>query len=448
MTAAENRHHINLVCVGVPDVLKGAPLPVEIISQTGTRTDALLTLGDDRPTAVAVPGPGKYFVRTELPTGGWIAHSVIVPEPTQTGAETIPTATLDLSSHPPVPARWVQSFTNEVLGRQLELDPIGVLKGRFLATTRALNYAAPQQLPEIGLESLTPIAIDLRGGEFEQWAAAASAGCDLLRIKPYGVSWSIPGLPEHVMMQPAPSWVGGNPRDWRALLLSIELPATREAARRVLVVWPWFAATQSLLLLPDTPPDTDPDRPPLLAVSDTGNPTVNALFSYVRGGALESARLAAPALTAQAEQFLGQGTVSSPVLGCIAAYTLLKIGRLEHQDWIANLANWFPHIPDGAIAYGWVLLRAGKADEARQFFHKALERGIPMYTLGVRLLRDGLNFVRDLYPKDSQVQEDAARASRLVLVANFDSETTCLRLGDLVDVDFSQPVPGAAGPPL
>jgi hypothetical protein len=61
-----------------------------------------------------------------------------------------------------------------------------------------------------------------------------------------------------------------------------------------------------------------------------------------------------------------------------------------------------------------------------------------MYSEGVRLMRDGLNFLRGLYPENSDVQADAARANRISASANLDSELTCLRLGVGLAVEFKE----------
>jgi hypothetical protein len=52
-----------------------------------------------------------------------------------------------------------------------------------------------------------------------------------------------------------------------------------------------------------------------------------------------------------------------------------------------------------------------------------------MFSEGVRLLREGLNFLSGLYPEDAELQAAASRAYRIAAAANLDSELTALRLG-------------------
>ncbi len=84
----------------------------------------------------------------------------------------------------------------------------------------------------------------------------------------------------------------------------------------------------------------------------------------------------------------------------IGGYFLLRVGSTKRLgDWIQNLDNRFPWLPDGAIIHAWQLIREIKLDkkrpsilltEARLRLLEAVRRGFPLYTEGLRLLRDGL----------------------------------------------------------
>ena len=60
-----------------------------------------------------------------------------------------------------------------------------------------------------------------------------------------------------------------------------------------------------------------------------------------------------------------------------------------------------------------------------------------MYSEGVRLLRDGLNFVAGLFPDDPDVKAGAALANTLASVAILESQLTCLRIGKRLRVVWS-----------
>ena len=211
---------------------------------------------------------------------------------------------------------------------------------------------------------------------------------------------------------------------WRPALVRVT-----DLSERALVVTPPAYAASSLTLLPDPETGLDPQAPPLLAVWESGHKTADALFAYVQRGALDLAREAAPALIEQAESLLVDKG-ANPIHATIAAYTLLTIGDTAHGSWMANLASLFPFLPDGAIIYGWHLIHTGQAEQAPAQFHAALSRGLPIYTAGVRLLRDGLNFVAGIHRDDAQLRADADLAYQIAAAANLDSELTCLRLGE------------------
>ncbi|MDQ2996976.1 MAG: hypothetical protein M3R61_07980 [Chloroflexota bacterium] len=221
----------------------------------------------------------------------------------------------------------------------------------------------------------------------------------------------------------------GSP-DKYPLFVRVAWPSSRgdEAASAALVLWPASLSGQPLNLLPDSDPGINTDAPLLLASVKSGDNAVDALLGYIHSGALTAAQQMAPAMITRAENFL-YAKQSQPLYAIIAAYALLKVGSANRLNWIANLADWFPLLTDGAIIYGWYLIRNGEAEQARRYFRQALEHGLPMYTEGIRLLRDGLRFVSGLYPDDIDLQHDAALAYRIATAANFESVLTCLRLG-------------------
>lgn len=67
----------------------------------------------------------------------------------------------------------------------------------------------------------------------------------------------------------------------------------------------------------------------------------------------------------------------------------------EWIEWTRNLMNWFPSLPDGAILHGWFQLKLlHDAEQARICFGKAMSRGVPVFTEGLRMLSEGLTQLR------------------------------------------------------
>ena len=79
-----------------------------------------------------------------------------------------------------------------------------------------------------------------------------------------------------------------------------------------------------------------------------------------------------------------------------AAAALIAIACGDPRDfripdnWLTNLAGWFPDLPDGPVILGRRLWMMGEREAARGHFRKALERGIPAFSLSVDWLAEGL----------------------------------------------------------
>lgn len=107
-------------------------------------------------------------------------------------------------------------------------------------------------------------------------------------------------------------------------------------------------------------------------------------------------------------------------------------GRRE-QGWLHNLSTRFTWLPDGPIALGWRVLRdaEGHAESwahARHLFLQAVGRGIPYYTVGLRLLVDGLTLLSMRNPDDDEIQRLLSEVTALDLVCLRTEPFTSLRL--------------------
>jgi len=94
----------------------------------------------------------------------------------------------------------------------------------------------------------------------------------------------------------------------------------------------------------------------------------------------------------------------NPLAAAAGAYVLLGNPMSERpkywHDWVRNLMNRFPWLPDGAILYGRLLLEQGRDQDnlkqAHDCFMEGFRRGLPFFSKGVSYLLDGLNrFVND-----------------------------------------------------
>lgn len=116
-----------------------------------------------------------------------------------------------------------------------------------------------------------------------------------------------------------------------------------------------------------------------------------------------------------------------PSSAAIAGYYLLKAGQLKRlDDWTQNLANFFPWMPDGAVIYAWHLMRQDKPNlgQALERLLQAEQRGLPMFTQGLRLLFDGLEFFAQKSPSDTAITQARDRVQRYARAANWQALTT------------------------
>lgn len=111
------------------------------------------------------------------------------------------------------------------------------------------------------------------------------------------------------------------------------------------------------------------------------------IMSYLARGAMEEVTSLADAWQT-ADQML-QDKYQDPVGAVAGAYVLLKLRRLDQRrDWMENLATSFSHLADTAIVSAAFLLQDEVPDELliRDRIKQALENGLPVFTLGAKLL--------------------------------------------------------------
>jgi len=95
-----------------------------------------------------------------------------------------------------------------------------------------------------------------------------------------------------------------------------------------------------------------------------------------------------------------------PAAAAIGGYFLLKTGALSRlHNWAENLSNWFEWLPDGAVIHARQLLMEGtnspeRIRRVRDLLLEAIDRGLPVFTEGFRLLYDSLLRVHALTGPD------------------------------------------------
>ncbi len=196
------------------------------------------------------------------------------------------------------------------------------------------------------------------------------------------------------------------------------------------------------LPIPWTVVDTQREADIEVVVQEPANPTgfcssavardeeLGMLLGYLSSGSLPTAReMVETAKGLLYEKFLNPFAAAAGGYGLVG--TALHASDREWHDWVRNLMNSFPHIPDGAIQWGQLKIRMRRStsdiDEARKAFKLAYSRGLPFYSLGMRWLLDGLESVSH---NDPEAEDMVKNVRRLAWRTNYQQPFTIIRLGD------------------
>ena len=180
-----------------------------------------------------------------------------------------------------------------------------------------------------------------------------------------------------------------------------------------------------LMFLDETPGQ---DSDPLNVVVRSASPQAETLLGYLTQGAFDLARQVAPTVEATSRN-------QSPSDAAIYGYYQARTKDGEAIDpWLNRLAQW-PAMSDGAIIVATLLQRRPTHDpeEVRNWFLVASSRGLPVYTMGLRMLLNGLNqFSHRSKGSDTQVTRALDRTNLYAAAADWAAVTTTF-YGDPLD---------------
>jgi hypothetical protein len=175
------------------------------------------------------------------------------------------------------------------------------------------------------------------------------------------------------------------------------------------------------------------------SMNDAGWPSVNirvesnstgqTLLNHMHRGNLYLAQIVSTPALQEAERLL-QMKLQNPIEATIGAYFLLKTRNFDRMHtWAKNLANWFEDISDGSIIHAWQLLDQDPSDtdidEARKRLLGAVDKPLPYFTQGLRLLYDGLTlFDDDSNGKDADIRVALEKIRTYAQSANWSTFTT------------------------
>ncbi|WP_394678757.1 hypothetical protein [uncultured Sphingobacterium sp.] len=132
----------------------------------------------------------------------------------------------------------------------------------------------------------------------------------------------------------------------------------------------------------------------------------------------------------QQAEFLLREKRRDSIAAAIGGYFLLSTGQLGFlHDWPNNLADWFPWLPDGPIIHAWQMIKSKNLNIPliQNRLLEAVQRGIPLFTEGLRLLYEGLSLLDDhLHSDNYEVGMALKKVKRYMESADLNKEYTTL----------------------
>ena len=153
-----------------------------------------------------------------------------------------------------------------------------------------------------------------------------------------------------------------------------------------------------------------------------------AILSLITSGDMEQAKSLSNAR--EAEMLLYK-KIEDPTGATVGGYFLLKINDLDRlHDWANNLSNWFEWMPDGSIIHAWQLINdrlniQKNIPIIRKRLLEAVDRGIPIYTEGLRLLLEGLTMLSyHFFKQDRDIEMALRKIKNIAGEADWNCPTT------------------------
>jgi hypothetical protein len=360
--------------------------PAEVVNPSGdVAFRGPIPVGSSTPPLELELAPGPYLIRATLPSGEVVSESKdvqgVVAESTLRGHH---------SAHEWL--SWHEFATGE-----------GELTERRIAEQQLL------------WRSLGDDLYDPRSGEVPHFTIVSSNGMTYTHrvpksggvVRGLGVELEVETesdreffLVRVVGRAEGGSWI--DPRHYPRIYLSASAPEAQ--LQFVALPAPWtlmsggyeHATVEILLRRAPANAANDPKAGPIASLV-IREQVFGSLLSFLAAGDPASAGDVSKALYDEAQSLLW-GKLANPYAAAAGGYVLVRTLRgaelPDWYSWLANLDNWFPWMPDGAVLHGWQQLLQGDDESieiARNCFIEAVRRGVPIYTDGVRLLVRGLS---------------------------------------------------------
>jgi hypothetical protein len=414
------------------------PVPVEVFDDAMRRIGAPRILPLAHGGTIDVDHAGRYYVTATLPTGESVGTSVDVGESERAPADAV---LVPGESSPWETLAW--AFTRQRLPREAGATRGPASRGGERAT-RDFGLGADVFGPD--RPTLPALAVDVltmsdrrtqwtlqRASDETSWQAGVRDADPRLLGQlaiPRIIGGPVPPVRPSVRWYPLFVRYQTRSRQGTPLSALVAVPTgpaiVEDAQRDSIVLFVRAVAVSA-------------EAPTVQTLVRGARAKAESLLSYFENGVFSAVHQLGADVIGEAIRLLEE-KLEDPFGAAIAGYVLLRTAaRPEEQQarqaWMRNLANWFPRIPDGAVIYGASLLRGADAgdpeapsrvDEARTYLLEAVARGIPTYTMGLRLLFDSLRALGEERGDDTELAAALARVRTVAAYADWTAQTTTL----------------------
>lgn len=388
-----------------------ARIPVQVISnsQKGSPIRAMVPLRYGK-QEVSVP-LGLYQVQATLPNGTVLSETVDATDPKQTKPIEVE---FDLREESPnESAGW--AYLLGTARRRPRLGPAFIASSRSGSGAGAMEHEVAYMKFDAPLRPIFQLWLEPKPGYFQPDPEPHRRRETL---SPYNDPNAAVEIRSHIRV---------DERLW--------LEATDPRGKSIFTMLPPSAEdgdTRALIL--DSASVSQPGACKI--VVESGGEAAASLLSYVRNGRLEAAHQAAEDFLPAARELL-RGKFRDFTSAVIAGYYLHKVGAWAEPNfggqsretwfaWLKNLNEEFPLYADGAVIHAWALLTSGESNLAREHFDKAILRGLPMFTQGVRMLLNGVQFLNSLFPDDRNIGRRLMRLQHQISAIDWSAPNTTL----------------------
>ncbi|HEX8752827.1 MAG TPA: hypothetical protein VF731_05365 [Solirubrobacterales bacterium] len=149
-----------------------------------------------------------------------------------------------------------------------------------------------------------------------------------------------------------------------------------------------------------------------------------ALLNFLNLDLIGDAELLSHSRALQGEYLL-RDKVADPLAAVAGAVALLRMNELDRlHDWTANLADWFPWLPDGTAVRAEHLALAGNHDEAVELLRELPTKGLPVLSTVLGFATDRMRTYSAYWPADGGLRHTLELLTSYALATDFSQPVT------------------------